>query len=228
MTGFVERPSLAELGALARERGKWLIDDLGGGALIDFEAHAGLKGEPVARERVAAGAHLVCFSCDKILGGPQGGAIVGERALVEIVRRDPLARALRLGPMPLAALEGTLEAYLAGDLGAIPTLAILGRPLEAVRERVRGWCRALLAGGVGAELVDAEGRVGGGTFSEEPLASAAAWIQVDRVDELAARLRAGDPPVLPRIRDGRLLLDGRTVLEGEDDALVEAVIRAHR
>jgi L-seryl-tRNA(Ser) seleniumtransferase len=228
MTGFVARPSLAELAELAEARGKLLIDDLGGGALIDLQEHAGLAGEPVARDRVQAGAHVVCFSCDKVLGGPQGGAIVGKRAIVERVRRDPLARALRLGPLPLAALEATLADYLAGDHAAIPALAMMHRTQDEVRARVSRWCEKLAARGIRAQRVDVDGRVGGGTFAEEPLPSAAAWIELDgkRADEIALRLRTGQPPVMPRIADDRLLLDGRTVLDGEDEELIAAVIAA--
>ncbi len=226
-TGFVARPGLAELAQLARERGAVLVMDLGGGALIDLQRAADLRGEPVARECIAAGAQLVCFSCDKVLGGPQGGAVVGEAELVGRLRRDPLARALRLGRLPLVALEASLEPYLRGEPTELPTIAALTKPLGEVRERVQSWCQRLADRGVEAEPVVAEAQVGGGALAEEPLPSVAAHVRHDgSVDEVARRLRAADPPVLARIADDRLLLDGRTVLPGEDELLIAAVLGA--
>jgi L-seryl-tRNA(Ser) seleniumtransferase len=226
ITGFTEQPSLTELAKLAEARGKWLVDDLGGGALLDLEAFAGLEGEPVVADRVRAGAHAVCFSCDKVLGGPQGGAIVGRAPLIARVRRDPLARALRLGPMPTAALEATLDHYLAGDLDAVPVLAMMRRPRDEVRARVERWRDALAERGRLAEVVACEGRVGGGTFAEEPVPSFALHVMCDGItaDELARRLRTGDVAVLPRIAEGRVLIDGRTVLDGEDEPLLAALL----
>lgn len=226
ITGFTERPLLEDLAALATERGIWLIDDLGGGALVDLDDLAGLEGEPVASARVASGAHVVCFSCDKVLGGPQGGAIVGAEAALTKIRRDPLARALRLGPLPAAALEATLGHYLSGDLDEIPALAMLRRPLSEVRARAEGWMERLRARGLVASIVDHEGRVGGGTFAEEPVPSVALALVVDGVsaDQLARRLRVGAIPVLARTVDDRVLIDARTVLPEEDDRLLEALL----
>ncbi|MSP26432.1 MAG: L-seryl-tRNA(Sec) selenium transferase [Myxococcales bacterium] len=227
-TGFVESAERRELARLAVARGKLFIEDLGGGALIDLEAYAGLAGEPVARECIREGAMLVCFSADKVLGGPQAGAIVGRGTLVEKLRRDPLARALRLGPLPMAALEATLASYLAGDFEAIPVLAMLRTPVASVHARVVRWCAALARAGVPAEAVEVDGRVGGGTFADHPLASVAAELRVASAAEFTERLRTGEPAVLPRIHEGRVLLDGRTVLPCEDDELCDAVVRAYR
>ena len=207
-----------------------VADDLGGGALLDLEAHAGLAGEPVARDRIAAGVHVSCFSCDKVLGGPQGGAIVGERRLIERLRRDPLARALRLGPLPSAALEATLEHYLARDYEAVPVLAMMRRPVAAVLSRAEGWCVWLTERGVRCRVVTTQGRVGGGTFAEEPIASAA--LELEPLEgtraALAARLRSGATPILPRIYQDCVLVDARTVLDEEDDALLAAILMAYR
>jgi len=213
--GFVERPALAELGRLARDRGVLMIKDLGGGAMLDLSEH-GLKGEPVAADCVKDGAQLVCFSCDKVLGGPQGGAIVGDADLVAKARRDPLARALRIGRLPLVALEATLAAYLEGDLDEIPAVAAMRRPLSAVRQRVERWCSDLGQRGVAARPIDMDAAVGGGALAEAPLASVAAVVDTDDPDALAARLRSGEPPVATRIHDGQLLLDGRTVMPSEE------------
>ncbi|MBI4950822.1 MAG: L-seryl-tRNA(Sec) selenium transferase [Myxococcales bacterium] len=226
-TGFVERPTLPELAALAARHGAWLVKDLGGGALFDPARHD-LPGEPTVQSAVARGAHLVCFSTDKLLGGPQGGAIVGRAELVARARRHPLARALRLGRLALVALEATLDSYLSGDLAELPVFAALTAPLAAVRARVERWVAALAGQAVAARVVAVEGATGGGALAEMPLASFAAELRGDDVEALAARLRAGEPPVLGRIHEGALLLDGRSVLAADDDALVAAVVRASR
>jgi L-seryl-tRNA(Ser) seleniumtransferase len=228
-TGFVERPELGALAELSRARGALLIKDLGGGAMLDLAPY-GLAGEPTVRASVSGGCDVVCFSTDKVLGGPQGGAIVGRAGLVERARRDPLARALRLGRLPLVALEATLERYLEGDLDSVPALAAVRATLEAVGARAAAWQSALAARGVPASVVELAAAMGGGSLAEEALASVGLAIDAGSsgasVEALARRLRAGDPPVLPRIHEGRLLLDARTVLPGEDEALVEAVIAA--
>ena len=225
--GFVERPEGAALAELAHARGVWLIEDLGGGAMVDL-APAGLGGEPTVRGCVAAGADVVCFSTDKLLGGPQGGALVGRAEAIEKARRDPLARALRLGRLPLVALEATVALYLEGRLDEVPALAALRRPLGEVRTRAEAWREALERRGVPAAVVDLAGAVGGGALAEAPFESAGVAIEGGDPDALAALLRAGDPPVVGRIQEGRLLLDARTVLPAEDDVLVEAVAKAAR
>jgi L-seryl-tRNA(Ser) seleniumtransferase len=222
--GFVERPDAAALAELTHAHGALLIEDLGGGAMIDLTPH-GLPGEPTVRASVAAGADVVCFSTDKVLGGPQGGALVGRHVYVEKARRDPLARALRLGRLPLVALEATVALYLEGRLPEIPALAALRLPLAEVRARAETWRAALAERGVTAAVVDLEGAVGGGALAEAPVASAGLALDGD-AEALAARLRAGDPPVVGRIHEDRLLLDARTVLPGEDEALLSAVVAA--
>ncbi|MBI4706177.1 MAG: L-seryl-tRNA(Sec) selenium transferase [Deltaproteobacteria bacterium] len=223
--GFVERPPLAELCRLARQRGVVLVKDLGGGALVDLGS-CGLPGEPTVAGCVEAGCDLVCFSCDKVLGGPQGGAIVGRAELVQRARRDPLARALRIGRLPLVALEATLASYLEGREDEVPALAALRRDLAEVRERAERWCRMLGERGVNAEPVEVAGAVGGGALAETPLGSVAAAVAADDIEAVAARLRAGRPAVIARIRAQRLLLDARTVLYDEDDPLIDAVVAA--
>ncbi len=221
-SGFVERPELGALARLAHERGVLLIKDLGGGAVFDLSPW-GLRGEPVARACVEAGCDVVCFSCDKILGGPQGGAIVGKRALVERARKDPLARALRLGRLPLVALEATLAAYLERRFDDVPVLRMMREPVEHVRARAVAWRDKLAQGGIDARVVDVDGAVGGGALAEEPVRSAALVIDATEPDALAARLRAGDPPIVARIQGGSVLFDARTVLPGEDEDLLAAL-----
>jgi L-seryl-tRNA(Ser) seleniumtransferase len=202
VVGFTEQPSLEELAAVGRRHGLPLVDDLGSGVLVH------LDGEPSAKESLAAGADLVCFSGDKLLGGPQAGILVGRAELVERLRRHPLQRALRADKLTLAALEGTLGLYLdpARALREVPVLRMLNEPLEAVRTRAER-----LAGAVGGEVEETVGRVGGGALPLAELPSFACAVE----EELAAPLRAGEPPVVGVLRDGRLLLDCRTLTDAE-------------
>ena len=225
--GFVERPDPAALVRLAHERGGLAVHDLGGGALLDFESF-GLRGETTVQASVRAGFDVVCFSTDKALGGPQGGALVGAEAPIERARKDPLTRALRLGRLPLVALEATVAHYLSGDLESVPVLAAIRAPIEAVRARAAAWQSALAEGGTTVEVVSLEVAVGGGTLAEEPLPSAGLAVDTADPDAFMARLREGDPPVFARIQDGRVLFDARTVLPGEDAELLAAIARALR
>jgi L-seryl-tRNA(Ser) seleniumtransferase len=213
LVGFTERPRLAELAEVARRHGVPLVDDLGSGVLVQLED------EPSARESLTAGADLVCFSGDKLLGGPQAGIVAGRGDLVERLRRHPLQRALRADKLTLAALEGTLSLYLDPARAAreIPVLRMLAEPAEAVRARAERL--AELAGGTVEETV---ARVGGGALPLGELPSFACALE----EELAAPLREGDPPVVGIVRDGRLLLDCRTLSDAEVDEVVAAVAAA--
>ncbi len=225
--GFVERPDPGALVRLAHDRGGLAVHDLGGGALLDLAPY-GPRGEPAVQDSVRAGFDVVCFSTDKALGGPQGGALAGKRPAIERARRDPLARALRLGRLPLVALEATLASYLEGDLDAIPALAAIRAPVPAVRGRAEGWREQLAALGASTpvEVVDLAVEVGGGTLAEEPLPSAGIAVTVADPEAFTRRLRTGDPPVFARIHEGRVLFDARTVLPGEDGALLAAISAA--
>ncbi|MBK9265158.1 MAG: L-seryl-tRNA(Sec) selenium transferase [Polyangiaceae bacterium] len=220
--GFVERPDHEELAKFAKDKRVLLFEDLGGGALVDLEP-LGLSHEPTVKSSISRGSDVVCFSTDKVLGGPQGGAIVGKRDLVERCRRDPLARALRLGRLPLVALEATLACYLEGDLDAIPALAALRAPTHAIRERAERIRDDLQRRGIAASVVELHSAVGGGSCAEEPLESWGLVLDHPRPEHLAHCLRTGAVPVLPRVQEGRLLFDVRTILPGEDQALVVAI-----
>jgi L-seryl-tRNA(Ser) seleniumtransferase len=210
MVGFTELPRIAELSAVAKRRGLPLLDDLGSGAL-NFT-----PGEHFVRESLEAGADLVCFSGDKLLGGPQAGIVVGRADLVEALRRHPLHRALRIDKLSLAALEGTLRLYLEDDPSRIPILRAL-HELDAPR-RARAERLAELVGGTVEETV---ARTGGGAL---PLAELVSWACA--VDEsLAEPLRNGDPPVLGIVRDGKLLLDVLALRDDELDEVAAAVNR---
>ena len=211
VVGFTERPKLSELAMIATRSGLPLVDDLGSGAL------SGVGDEPTPVESLRAGADLVCFSGDKLLGGPQAGIVVGRADLVEQLRRHPLQRALRADKLTLAALEGTLAATPSSTEAELPVLRMLHEPLEAVRARAER-----LAARVGGEVEDTVARVGGGALPLTELASAACAVE----EELAERLRRGEPPVVALVRDGRTLLDCRTLTDAEADEVAVAVARA--
>ena len=210
LVGFTAGAALSELADVARAHGLPLVDDLGSGVL----AH--LEDEPSAKESLAAGADLVCFSGDKLLGGPQAGIVVGRAELVERLRRHPLQRAVRADKLTLAALEGTLTLYLDPQLAAreIPMLRMLAEPPEAARARAER-----LAQLVGGELEETVARVGGGALPLAELPSFACAVE----EELAAALRGGEPPVVALVRDGRCLLDCRALAEHEIDEAAAAV-----
>ena len=207
MLGFTEQPAMDELAELAREHGLTLIDDLGSGQLVDLPS---LADEPTARASVLAGATLVCFSGDKLLGGPQAGVIVGSAEAVAAVRRHPLARAVRIDKLSLAALEATLELYRdpAAAIASVPVLRMAAEDEGAVRARAAG-----LAERLGGQVVPSTARVGGGAVPLLELPSFACAL--DGGDELARRLRGGRPPVVARVQEGRVLLDCRTLTDAE-------------
>jgi L-seryl-tRNA(Ser) seleniumtransferase len=215
VVGFTEQPRLADLVRVARAHSLPLVDDLGSGALF-VSSSLVLGDEPTARESLEAGADLVCFSGDKLLGGPQAGIIVGRAELVEQLRRHPLQRALRADKLTLAALEATLALYLDPELAAreVPVLRMLAEPLDTVRARAQR-----LASLVGGDVEPTVGRVGGGALPLTELPSFACAVE----EELAPRLRNTDPPVIGLVRDGRFLLDCRTIADDEVDEVANAV-----
>ena len=184
-----------------------VIDDLGSGQLMDIPD---LADEPTARSSVEAGATVVCFSGDKLLGGPQAGVIVGRAEAIARIRRHPLARAVRIDKLSLAALEATLELYRdpARALREIPVLRAIAEPAEAVRARA-----AALAERLDGTVVPTKARVGGGAVPLVELESFACAL--DGGTALAAALRNGDPPVVARVQEGRVLLDCRTLTDDE-------------
>ncbi|MGZ8687258.1 MAG: L-seryl-tRNA(Sec) selenium transferase, partial [Gaiellaceae bacterium] len=215
VVGFTELPGVSALAELAGRHGLPLVDDLGSGALSD------LGDEPTAAASLAAGADLVCFSGDKLLGGPQAGIVAGRADLVERLRRHPLQRALRADKLTLAALEGTLALALDPERARreIPVLRMLDEPAATVRARADR-----LASLVGGEVEEAVARVGGGALPLLELPSYACAVE----EELQARLRVGEPPVVGIVRDGRLLLDVRALRDDEVDAVAAAVLAARK
>jgi L-seryl-tRNA(Ser) seleniumtransferase len=213
VVGFAELPETSRLAAIAARHDLPLVDDLGSGALVP------LPDEPAVRDALVAGADLVCFSGDKLLGGPQAGIVVGRAELVQKLRRHPLQRALRADKLTLAALEGTLMLYLDPEraLREVPALRMVVEDADAVHARAQRL--AELTGGAVEETV---ARAGGGALPLAELPSFACALEED----LAEPLRRGEPPVVGVLRDGRLLLDCRTLAEGELDEVAAAVRRA--
>jgi L-seryl-tRNA(Ser) seleniumtransferase len=218
LVGFTELPSVAELAKVAHRHELPLVDDLGSGALTPSNSLL-LNEEPSVRESLEAGADLVCFSGDKLLGGPQAGIVVGRAELVERLRRHPLQRAMRVDKLTLAALEGTLALYLEPEraLREVPVLRMALESADSVRARAER-----LAELTGGDVEETVGRIGGGALPLAELPSFACAVE----EELAAPLRAGEPPVIGVVRDGRLLLDCRTLSDDEAGEVARAVASA--
>ncbi len=226
-TGFTETPDPAAVAEMAHRHDAIVVDDLGSGALLDT-ARYGLAHEPMPAERLAAGADLVTFSGDKLVGGPQAGLIVGRADLVAKLRRDPLARAMRPDKITLAGVAATLALYRAGRAEAtIPVWRMIAADPEVLRERAEALAAAL-RGDVPAEAVQLESTVGGGSLPGEILASWGIALAVPKPDRLVTALRMGTPCVLARIAEGRVVLDLRTVLEDALARLARAVVEASR
>ena len=217
--GFTTEPSLSELVSLGRRHGLPVFDDLGSGALLDTAAF-GLGHEPTVQESLQAGASLVAFSGDKLLGGPQAGIIAGEASLIARLRRHPLARALRPDKMCVAALAATLDHYLREEaLREIPIWRMIGAEEAAMRARADAWAAALETG----EVLTSQSTIGGGSLPEETLPTWVLAIDTPHPNALAGKLRRATPPVIARVDQDRLMLDPRTVLPDQDQALIRAV-----
>jgi L-seryl-tRNA(Ser) seleniumtransferase len=223
LSGFVCDPSLEELVDLGRRRRLWVVDDLGSGTLLPTEPF-GLAPEPTVQERIRTGADLVCFSGDKLLGGPQAGLLAGRREAVERASRHPLLRALRPDKVTLAGLSATLGHYQRGEAASqIPVWRAIAQDPAALGERAGRWLEALGGAASGASVRESTSAVGGGSLPEVTLPTRVLALGGDDPERLAARLRRGDPPVVGRIEEGLVLLDPRTVLPGEDELVVAAV-----
>ena len=215
--GYTSEPSLEEIARLAHHAGLPLVDDLGSGALLDT-AHYGLGHEPMVQESLAAGADLVCYSGDKLLGGPQAGLIVGRLDLVGKLRKHPLARALRADKLCLAALSATLLHYLKDEAERqIPVWRMIAASSDELKARARGWAEQLGYG----EVIPGESTVGGGSLPGESMPTWLLALDSPSPSRLLARLRQCRPPVIARVQDARLVLDPRTVLSEQESLLIE-------
>jgi L-seryl-tRNA(Ser) seleniumtransferase len=228
VAGFSAAATIAELVKLGRQYGRPVIDDVGSGCLYDL-AKYGLPDEPIVGDSIQAGADLVLFSGDKLLGGPQCGIIVGRGELIERLRSHPLARALRVDKLTLAALQGTLEIHQAGRaFREIPVLRQLTTSAEELRSRAEQLLPRLQPGSTAASfsIESVASASGGGALPELTLPSWALGINDDNADQLAERLRLGTVPVFTRIHHDRVLIDLRTVLPHDDDLLVDCLLAA--
>jgi L-seryl-tRNA(Ser) seleniumtransferase len=229
VVGFTATPTLEELALLAHARGLPLYEDAGSGALVDL-APFGLSGEPVIRESIEAGADVVTFSGDKLLGSAQAGLVVGRREMVERLRRSPLYRALRADKLALAALEATLDSYRRGEAASeVPTLRMLAATREEIESRARAFVQRLSGrvdeGSFTIEVIEGASAVGGGSAptTHPPTALVALTHATLSASALDERLRRNSPPVVARILEDRVVLDLRTVSEEEEAELSDAL-----
>ncbi len=228
LSGFTHDTPLEALVRIGRERDLWVVDDLGSGTLLET-APFGLGEEPTVQARVRAGPDLVTFSGDKLLGAPQAGILAGRREAIARVKRHPLMRALRVDKVTLAGLVATLGHYERGEATAkIPIWRAIALSPEALRARALGWLAALGPAGAGCEVRESTSAVGGGSLPEVTLPTAVLALPGGAPDRLLARLRAADPPVVARIEDDRVVLDPRTVMPWEDEAVVRGAAAALR
>ncbi|MBX3061512.1 MAG: L-seryl-tRNA(Sec) selenium transferase [Anaerolineae bacterium] len=218
--GFTEQPPLKELVSLAREHNILVLDDLGSGTLLDT-ARYGLKHEPTVQESIEAGVDVVTFSGDKLLGGPQSGVIAGKKALIDKLKQHMLTRAMRIDKLRLAALIATLNHYRLGNVETqIPVWRMISMPAEQIRQRAESW-----AAEVGGDVIASDSVIGGSSLPDEVLPTFALALTVSDPTDVAARLRKQSQlqPVITRINGGRVLLDPRTVLLGQDAELLRTL-----
>ena len=229
ITGFTEQASKAELVSLARVRGIPLMEDLGSGALFDLHS-VGIGGEPGVLDSLRSGVDIVTYSGDKLLGGPQAGLISGGSELIARMRSNSLFRALRVDKLIYAALEATLLEYVRHDHDAIPTLRMMRLTKEAIGKRAEALAARIVAPKLRIEIVDGESILGGGAAPSSILPTRVLALTCEGLsaDELAARLRGSDPPIIARVDEGRVLLDLRTVFTTQDEAIENALAMVGR
>lgn len=220
--GFTSEPSLTEIVQISHQANIPVVDDLGSGSLIDT-AQFGLGHEPTVQESLAAGVDLVCFSGDKLLGGPQAGIILGREDLVAKIKKHPLARAVRADKLCLAALSATLLHYVKDEaVSKIPVWRMIAEPSDQIRQRASRWIKILDQG----EVIPGQSTVGGGSLPEETLPTFLVALNVPNPNRVLANLRAAQPAVVARLQDDRLVLDPRTVLLEQDAILLDNLSHA--
>jgi L-seryl-tRNA(Ser) seleniumtransferase len=224
ITGFTEQPQIEELVSLARKRNVPLLEDLGSGALFDLRS-VGVNGEPSVLDSLRQGVDVVTYSGDKLLGGPQAGMLSGRTDLIARMRSNSLFRALRVDKLTYAALEATLLAYVKGEHDAIPALRMMRLSKEEIGKRAQVVAKRIQSPALSAELIDGESVIGGGAAPSATLPTRLLAITCEGLsaDELSARLRASDPPIIARVEEGRVLLDLRTVFPEQDEAVVKTL-----
>jgi L-seryl-tRNA(Ser) seleniumtransferase len=216
--GFTSEPDIKDIIKSAHQAGLWFFDDLGSGALLDTSPF-GLKHEPMVQESLAAGADLVCFSGDKLLGGPQAGVILGSKELIDQLKVHPLARAIRADKMALAALSATLGHYIKEEaLEKVPVWQMISTSVEEIKSRAENWQKTL---GMG-EVTESKSMVGGGSLPGETLPTMVWTVEVDHPQKLLADLREGSPAIIGRIENDRVIFDPRTILPQSDLDFIQA------
>jgi L-seryl-tRNA(Ser) seleniumtransferase len=228
MGGFVESPSTESLVTLARAKRIPLVEDLGSGAIIATEKAAAIEHEPTPSETLKRGVDLVCFSGDKLLGGPQAGIIAGKARHVAALKREPFFRALRCDKLILAALQTTVDLYLSGKTSAVPALAMMQLSNDQLRQRAEKIIARLRDVSLRPEIGEGKGQIGGGTLPRSTIRSVTLDFSGDQLPAFAARLRRGTPPVIGYIAAGKFKLDLRTILSRQDEELVTALHLAAR
>jgi L-seryl-tRNA(Ser) seleniumtransferase len=215
IVGFTEEPELKEIVDIAHQANVAVVDDLGSGALLDT-AKYGLAHEPTVQESLAAGVDLVCFSGDKLLGGPQAGIILGRKELIDKIKKHPLARAVRADKTCLAGITATLLHYLKDEAEReIPIWKMMSLRLDQLKVRAEAWRNELGQG----EVIQSESTVGGGSLPDECISTYVLALNVISPDKFSKRLREGNPPVIARTENDKILFDPRTVLD--DDLLLQ-------
>jgi len=218
IVGFTEEPELGQIVDIAHMKNVTVVDDLGSGAMVDT-AKYGLAHEPTVQESLAAGVDIVCFSGDKLLGGPQAGIIIGRKELLDKIKKHPLARAVRADKTCLAGVTATLTHYLKDEAEQeIPILKMMSLTLEQVKDRAESWRDSLEQG----EVVMSESTVGGGSLPEESMPTYVLALNVKSPDKFLKRLREANPPIISRTENDKVLLDPRTVL---NDVLLLQVLK---
>jgi L-seryl-tRNA(Ser) seleniumtransferase len=226
ITGFTEQASTAELVTVAHQHALPLMEDLGSGALVDLQDF-GITGEPSVLDSLRAGVDVVTYSGDKLLGGPQAGLISGRADLVTRMRTNSLFRALRVDKLTYAALEGTLLAYVKRDHDSIPALKMMRLTKEEIGKRAESLAAQVRSPKRKIEVIEGESVIGGGAAPSSVLPTRLLALRCEGLsaDELAARLRASDPPIVARVEEGRVLLDLRTVFDSQDPMIAAALSR---
>ncbi len=214
--GFTSEPTLEEIVTISHQAGVPVVDDLGSGSLIDT-AEFGLGHEPMVQESLQAGVDLVCFSGDKLLGGPQAGIILGKLELINKLKKHPLARAIRADKLCLAALSATMLHYLKSEaLTEIPVWSMISEPLEQIKSKAGRWIEFLGQG----DLVEGKSTVGGGSLPGETLPTWLIAFSVRHPNKVLSSLREAQPPIIARLEEDRLVLDPRTVLANQEEQLL--------
>ncbi|HSG43444.1 MAG TPA: L-seryl-tRNA(Sec) selenium transferase [Anaerolineales bacterium] len=219
IVGFTEEPELKDIADAAHKSDVTVVDDLGSGALIDT-AKYGLAHEPTVQESLDAGADIVCFSGDKLLGGPQAGIIIGKKNLLDKIKKHPLARAVRSDKTSLAGVTATLTHYLKDEAEReIPIIRMMSLMLDQAKVRAEAWQEALGQG----DVVESESTVGGGSLPEETMSTFVLSLDVKSPDKFLKKIRESNPPVIARTESDKVLLDPRTVLEEQDEQIISTL-----